>query len=196
MTGLLLTTLFLPLAVAILLLVGRRTFSREAAGSFALLGSLATLVVSLALANQYVQLPADAAPRSPVQPRFSHGVSLALVWRCFAGRRRSAAFAVRFSVGRRWHQPVADRADDAAHGFVRADFVGIDSRSGGRVLRLLAVAGSGAGGRFHRVRFDSVLCVFRIHAGAAVLLDRHLGRAAAAVCGGQVLSCTRLWAAW
>ena len=72
MTGLLLTTLFLPLVVAILLLVGRRTFSRGLARSFALLGSLATLVVSLALVNQYVQLPADAAPRSPVQPRFSH----------------------------------------------------------------------------------------------------------------------------
>ncbi len=71
MTGLLLTTLFLPLAVAILLLVGRRVFSREAAQNVALLASLATLVVSLALANQYVQLPADATPRSPVQPRYS-----------------------------------------------------------------------------------------------------------------------------
>src|SRR5689334_2609896 len=72
MTGLLLTTLILPLAVALLLLIARRTFSRGGARSFALLGSLATLAVSLALANQYVQLPADAAPRSPVQPRFSH----------------------------------------------------------------------------------------------------------------------------
>src|SRR4029078_6368296 len=72
MTGLLLTTLLLPLVVALLLLVGRRTFTRGLARSFALLGSVATLVVSLALANQYVQLPADAAPRSPVPPRFSH----------------------------------------------------------------------------------------------------------------------------
>jgi NADH-quinone oxidoreductase subunit M len=71
MTGLLLTTLFLPLAGAILLLVGRRMLSREAARNFALIASLATLVVSMALANQYVQLPADAAPRSPVQPRYS-----------------------------------------------------------------------------------------------------------------------------
>src|SRR3954467_8673273 len=71
MTGLLLTTLFLPLAGAILLLLGRRMLSREAARNFALLASLATLVVSLALAKQYVQLPADAAPRSPVQPRYS-----------------------------------------------------------------------------------------------------------------------------
>ena len=55
MTGLLLTTLFLPLVVALLLLVGRRTFSRGLARSFALFGTLATLVVSLALANQYVQ---------------------------------------------------------------------------------------------------------------------------------------------
>ena len=45
MTGLLLTTLILPLAVALLLLVGRRTFSRGGARSFALLGSLATLGV-------------------------------------------------------------------------------------------------------------------------------------------------------
>jgi NADH-quinone oxidoreductase subunit M len=71
MTGLLLTTLFFPLAGAILLLVGPRIFSREAARNFALIASLATLVVSLALAKQYVQLPADAAPRSPVQPRYS-----------------------------------------------------------------------------------------------------------------------------
>src|SRR3954471_19346760 len=71
MTGLLLTTLFLPLAGAILLLVGRRMFSREGARNFALVASLATLAVSLALAKEYVQLPADAAPRSPVQPRYS-----------------------------------------------------------------------------------------------------------------------------
>jgi NADH-quinone oxidoreductase subunit M len=71
MNGLLLTTLFLPLTVAILLLVGRRMFSREAARQIALVATLATLVVSLGLAKQYVQLPADAAPRSPVQPRYS-----------------------------------------------------------------------------------------------------------------------------
>src|SRR3954449_3386319 len=71
MTGLLLTSLFLPLAGAILLLVRRRMLSREAARNFALIASLATLVVSLALAKEYVQLPADAAPRSPVQPRYS-----------------------------------------------------------------------------------------------------------------------------
>ena len=71
MTGLLLTTLILPLTGAISLLVGRRMLSRDAARKFALIASLATLVISLALAKQYVQLPADAAPRSPVQPRFS-----------------------------------------------------------------------------------------------------------------------------
>src|SRR2546423_6063858 len=71
MTELLLTTLLLPLLAALLLLVGWRTISRAAARGFALFASIATLVVSLALANQYVQLPADAAPRSPVQPRYS-----------------------------------------------------------------------------------------------------------------------------
>jgi NADH-quinone oxidoreductase subunit M len=71
MTGLILTTLLLPLAVAILLLMGRRVFSRGAARKMALVTTLATLVVSLALANEYVHLPADAAPRSPVQPKFS-----------------------------------------------------------------------------------------------------------------------------
>jgi NADH-quinone oxidoreductase subunit M len=71
MTELILTTLLLPLLTALLLLVGSRTISRGAARGFALLAAIATLVVSLALANQYVQLPADAAPRSPVQPRYS-----------------------------------------------------------------------------------------------------------------------------
>src|SRR3954453_23769906 len=87
MTGLILTTLFLPLAVAILLLVGRRMFSRETARNVAILASLATLVVSLVLANQYVQLPADAAPRSPVQPRFSH----AYHWLSYGAKSQDAA---------------------------------------------------------------------------------------------------------
>src|SRR3954465_8258521 len=72
MTEFLLTTLLLPLVVALLLLVGRRTFSRGLARSFALFGSMATLVVSLAPANQYGGVPADAAPGWRVQPRFSH----------------------------------------------------------------------------------------------------------------------------
>ncbi len=72
MIVLLLTTLLMPLAVAVLLLLGRRTFSRGAARSFALLGALATLFVSLVLASQFVKLPAEAGPRSPVQPRVSH----------------------------------------------------------------------------------------------------------------------------
>jgi NADH-quinone oxidoreductase subunit M len=87
MNGLLLTTLFLPLAVAILLLVGRRVFSREAARQIALFASLTTLVVSLALANQYVQLPTDAAPRSPVQPRYSQ----AYHWLSYGGTSEEGA---------------------------------------------------------------------------------------------------------
>ena len=72
MIVLLLITLLMPLAVAVMLLLGRRTFSRGAARSFALLGSLATLAVSLVLASSFVRLPAETGPRAPVQPRVSH----------------------------------------------------------------------------------------------------------------------------
>src|SRR5262245_34811457 len=71
MNTLLLSTLFLPLASALLLLIGKGAFSREAARKFALLASLATLVVSLALANKFGQLPMETGPRTPVQPRYS-----------------------------------------------------------------------------------------------------------------------------
>ena len=59
----------LPLAGAILLLIGRGLFPRETARQFALLVSCATLLVSLALANGFMQIPADAGLRSPVHPR-------------------------------------------------------------------------------------------------------------------------------
>jgi NADH-quinone oxidoreductase subunit M len=71
MKTLLLSTLILPLATAFVLLVCRGVFSREAARKFALLASLATLVVSLALANKFGQLPMETGPRTPVQPRYS-----------------------------------------------------------------------------------------------------------------------------
>src|SRR6476620_3310509 len=71
MTQLLISTLMFPLAGAILLLVGRGIFSREAARQFALLATCATLVLSLLLANKFVQIPADAGPISPVHPRFT-----------------------------------------------------------------------------------------------------------------------------
>jgi NADH-quinone oxidoreductase subunit M len=70
MTGLLLTTLLLPLAVAILLLVGRAVFSQSVARNLALVAALVTLVFSLMLASEYMKIPPDAAPRSGVQPRF------------------------------------------------------------------------------------------------------------------------------
>jgi NADH-quinone oxidoreductase subunit M len=70
MPGLLITTLMLPLAGAILLLVGREIFSREAARQFALVATCATLLASLLLANKFLQIPADAGPQSPVHPRF------------------------------------------------------------------------------------------------------------------------------
>src|SRR5437870_444711 len=71
MNALLISTLMLPLAGAIVLLIGRGMFSREAARQIGLLVSIGTLVASLALANRFVQLPADVGPRSPVQPRYS-----------------------------------------------------------------------------------------------------------------------------
>src|SRR5436190_15567143 len=71
MNGLVLSTLFVPLTGAILLLLGRTVLSREAVRGFALLVSGIALFTSVALANRFVQLPADAAPRSPVQPRYS-----------------------------------------------------------------------------------------------------------------------------
>ncbi len=70
MNGLILTTLILPLAAALILLIGRAAFSREAARRIALIAAGATLVLSLALANKYVQLPTDVGPRAAVQPRF------------------------------------------------------------------------------------------------------------------------------
>lgn len=71
MNGLLLSTLTLPLASALVLMIVRGAFSREAVRKFALLASLATLVVSLALAQKVSQLPTQTGPRTPVQTRFS-----------------------------------------------------------------------------------------------------------------------------
>src|SRR5262245_59581096 len=87
MTGLLLTTLLLPLAVALLLLVGRAVFSQSAARKLALVGTLATLVFSLMLASEYMKIPADAAPRSAVQPRFTH----ALHWLSYSDASQNVA---------------------------------------------------------------------------------------------------------
>src|SRR5438105_1020904 len=71
MNGLLLSTLILPLAAAIILLVGRGAFSQNSARQFGLVASLVTLVLSVALANKFFDLPADAGSRSPVEPRYS-----------------------------------------------------------------------------------------------------------------------------
>jgi NADH-quinone oxidoreductase subunit M len=70
MSALILWTLILPLAVAIVLLIGRRVFSRAAARQIALVASLITLVLSISLANNFKQLGVAPGPRSPVEPRF------------------------------------------------------------------------------------------------------------------------------
>jgi NADH-quinone oxidoreductase subunit M len=72
MNELLLSTLILPLAAALVLLVFRGMFSQSSARQFALVASLGTLFVSIALANAFFQLPQDTSgPRAPVQPRYS-----------------------------------------------------------------------------------------------------------------------------
>jgi NADH-quinone oxidoreductase subunit M len=71
MTAFLIWTLILPLAGAILLLIGGGIFSRETARQFALVASCATLLASLALTNEFVKIPAEAGLTSPVHPRFT-----------------------------------------------------------------------------------------------------------------------------
>src|SRR5262245_4476459 len=70
MNALLLTIMFVPLAAALLLLAGRNVFSREGARFFALVAAVATLVLALVFANQFLQLPVKART-SPVEPRMS-----------------------------------------------------------------------------------------------------------------------------
>jgi NADH-quinone oxidoreductase subunit M len=71
MNGLLLSTLIIPLAAALVLLVFRGMFSQSGARQFALVASLAALLVSVALANAFVQLPQATGSRAPIQPRYS-----------------------------------------------------------------------------------------------------------------------------
>jgi NADH-quinone oxidoreductase subunit M len=71
MNRLILTTLLLPLAAAIWLLIGRRVYSFKGARLVALSASLTTLAFSLLLASKFVQLPLETGPRAPVEPRYS-----------------------------------------------------------------------------------------------------------------------------
>ncbi len=61
--------LFLPLAVAVLLLLFRGSAGPAVPRGIALVGSLATLAVSLAAASQFRELPARSEDSSTVQPR-------------------------------------------------------------------------------------------------------------------------------
>jgi len=64
--------LILPTAAALALLFLRRSVGQSAARQFALVASLATLAMSLALACQFARLPVAEADRSrPVAPRYS-----------------------------------------------------------------------------------------------------------------------------
>jgi NADH-quinone oxidoreductase subunit M len=72
MNALLVTTLLIPLAGAVLLLAGRGAMSYQSARKLALIASVATLVASLALGYQFMRLDANTAGRtSSVEPRFS-----------------------------------------------------------------------------------------------------------------------------
>jgi NADH-quinone oxidoreductase subunit M len=72
MNALLITTLVIPLAGAVLLLAARRAISHQSARKLALAASIGTLVASLALGYQFLQLPPnDSARKSPVEPRYS-----------------------------------------------------------------------------------------------------------------------------
>lgn len=70
MNALLLTTLFVPLAAGLLLLFFRGSLDQRAVRKVALAASFATLVASLLLANQFLQLPAPETRSSPVEPRY------------------------------------------------------------------------------------------------------------------------------
>src|SRR3954471_18863071 len=88
MNALLLSMLFVPLLAAFILLVGRDAFSQQAARRFALIASVLTLFLSLAFANEYLQLPAKEGRRmSPVEPRYS----VAYHWFSYGGTDNTAA---------------------------------------------------------------------------------------------------------
>lgn len=69
MNALLLTTLFVPLAAGLLLLLFRGSLDQRAVRKVALAAALVALAASLLLANQFVQIPAPETRSSPVEPR-------------------------------------------------------------------------------------------------------------------------------
>jgi NADH-quinone oxidoreductase subunit M len=71
MNALLLTTLLIPLAGAVLLLAARSALSYQSARKLSLVASVATLMASLALGYQFVRLPAANMRSSPIEPRYS-----------------------------------------------------------------------------------------------------------------------------
>ncbi len=71
MNASLLSMLLVPLVAAFVLLAGRGLFSQSSARRFALLASVATLLLSLSFANDFLKLPVPSPRMSPVEPRFS-----------------------------------------------------------------------------------------------------------------------------
>jgi NADH-quinone oxidoreductase subunit M len=86
MNTVLLVMLLLPLAAALGLLAARSRLGHRAARQFALVASLATLLASLALADQFGRLPPAGQRLSPVEPRFS----MAYHWFSYGDGSRAA----------------------------------------------------------------------------------------------------------
>jgi NADH-quinone oxidoreductase subunit M len=70
MNALLISTLIIPFAAAIVLLFGRRMLEHASARKLALAASLATSIASILLTIQFVRLPTPTERLSPVEPRF------------------------------------------------------------------------------------------------------------------------------
>lgn len=88
MDTLLLSTLLVPLVVAVLMLIGRGVMSRGAARKTALVATVVTLLLSLNLVSQFRQLPLDSSrPRAPVEPRYS----VAYHWLSYNSTENAAA---------------------------------------------------------------------------------------------------------
>ena len=122
MIELLLLTMAIPAAAAVLLMVFRHSMTGRTPRWIALAATVATLLVSIGLAQRISQAAAAERGRRdgdselgafPIQPRFR----VSYHWFTYPAGDAAASdaegFAVRFSVRARRHQPGADRADDA-----------------------------------------------------------------------------------
>ena len=199
MSTLLPVMILLPLATAVVVLLAR---SAGAARWISLLGTLATLVLSLVLTAQFTQLrPLTASGAGPIQPR----LEFRQTWMTFswtdspaASAASSESQAAGTDVGRQVRLEFYFGMDGISLllavlttllmvSSVLVSWESIRNQAAGFYACLLLLE-TGLLGRVLRVRPAAVLCLFRDHADSALFPDRCLGRSAAAVCGLQVLS--------